>query len=315
VAMRRSGVDMPLILDPARYLRPASSHREQQPSLWSADPLRAIVEGQAQHRVAAYLSPAGFIRAGDGPGLRTVLDEGVRFGQMAKQHSHRAPVLTTLPISSGWLSRPDCRELLIKAVVEAGNGVALFPGGSGDPLGGPKAVAGLVEVLHAVPHDVSVLRTDLAGIGAMAFGAVATSIGLSASSRHTVPSGGRGFVQPDRSPRVLVDRLLSWPRGSQVAQITRDDGLFTCECPVCHGRSLRRFIREDAQAVREAAAHSVLTWRAITDRVMVEPPDRRRSAWLQACVNAIDEHAALRARSRIGLKIPDYLNSWTALLA
>jgi hypothetical protein len=313
LAMLRNGVDVPVMLDPARYL--PTNERILQPSLWSADPLSAVVEGQAQHRVAAYLSPAGFIRAGDLAALRAVLDEGSRFTELASQQSHRAPALTALPISTGWLSRPDRREPFIKTIVEAGIGVALFPGGSGDPLSGRKAVAGLVEMLRAMDHQVAVLRTDLAGIGAMAFGAVSTSIGLSAALRHTVAEGGRAFAQQDRTPRVLVDRLLSWPRGSQLAQVVRDDGILTCECPVCHGRSLRRFAREDAESVAEAATHSVLTWRAIADRMLAAPPDRRRAAWLQACADALDEHAALRARSRIGLQVPDYLNSWTALLA
>jgi hypothetical protein len=122
------------MLDPATYL--PTKERISQPSLWSADPLSAVVEGQAQHKVAAYLSPAGYIQTGDLEALRAVLDEGLRFTELASQQSHRAPALTALPISSGWLSRPDLREPFIKTIVEAGIGVALFPCGSGDPLGG-----------------------------------------------------------------------------------------------------------------------------------------------------------------------------------
>ena len=147
----------------------------------------------------------------------------------------------------------------------------------------------------------------------MAFGAVATSIGLSPALRRTVAPGGRSFAQPDRSPRVLVERLLSWTRGSQLAQVVRDGGLLDCDCAICHGRSLRRFIREDAESVREAAAHSVLVWRAITDRILIEPRDRRRAAWFEVCAEAIDKHATLRTRSRIALQVPDYLKSWTVL--
>ena len=56
--MRRAGMDVPVILDPARYLSPTTAERPQQPSLWNPDPLGAVAESQAQHRVAAYLSPA-----------------------------------------------------------------------------------------------------------------------------------------------------------------------------------------------------------------------------------------------------------------
>jgi hypothetical protein len=87
----------------------------------------------------------------------------------------------------------------------------------------------------------------------MAFGAMGTSIGLSTALRHTVGAGSRAFAQQDRSPRVLVGSLLSWIRGSQLAQMVRDDRLLDCGCPICYGRSLRRFVREDAESVREAA--------------------------------------------------------------
>ena len=190
--------------------------------------------------------------------------------------------------------------------------LALFPGGSGDPLEGRKAVTGLVELLESARDGVAVLRTDLAGIGALAFGAVATSIGLSTALRHTVAAGGRAFAQQDRSPRVLVRPLLSWIRGSQVAQVVRDGGLLDCDCPICYGRSLRRFVREDPESVREAATHSVLAWRAVMDGILDERLERRRAAWLEVCARAIDNHAVLRARSRIALRVPRYLNSWTA---
>jgi hypothetical protein len=185
----------------------------EQPSLWSADPLDAVAEGQAQYRVAAFLSPAGYIASGDLSTLRAVLDEGVRFAEVAKRQPHTAPALIALPIDAGWLRRPDCREQLVKAVSGVGSAIAVFPGGAGDPLEGRKAVAGLVELLEVAQDGVAVLRTDLAGIGAVAFGAVATSIGLSTALRHTVAAGGRAFAQQDRSPRVLVAPSSAGPAG------------------------------------------------------------------------------------------------------
>ena len=313
LAMRRIGVDVPVIMDPARYLQPTTNERTQHPSLWSADPLDAVAEGQAQHRVSAFLSPASYIASGDFARLSAVLDEGLRFAEIANRQPHRAPVLIALPIDTGWLRRPECREQLIKAASGIGIGMAVFPGGSGNPLEGRRAVAGLVQLLESAQDRVAVLRTDLAGIGAMAFGAAATSIGLSTALRHTVTAGGRAFAQQDRSPRVLVKPLLSWTRGSQLAQVVRDGRLISCDCPVCYGRSLRRFIREDADSIREAATHSVLVWRSIVDRILDEQPNRRRTAWLEMCAEAINNHAALRTSSRIALQVPRYLNSWTAL--
>jgi hypothetical protein len=76
LAMRRVGVDVPVILDPARYLQPMTNEHAQHPSLWSADPLDAVAEGQAQHRATAFLSPARYIASGDFSTLSAVLDEG-----------------------------------------------------------------------------------------------------------------------------------------------------------------------------------------------------------------------------------------------
>ena len=151
LAMRRAGVDVPVILDWARYLQSTTDRPPRQPSLWGADPLEAIAEGQAQHRVAAFLSPAGYIASGDLSTLHEVLDEGLRFAEKARQQPHPAEVLIALPMDTGWLRQPDCLEQLIKAVSGIGVGIALFPGGSGDPLDGCKTVAGLVELLASEP--------------------------------------------------------------------------------------------------------------------------------------------------------------------
>ena len=129
-----------------------------------------------------------------------VLDEGLRFVETAREQPHPAPALIALPIHIGWLREADCREQLIIATSRLGVGIAGFPGGPGDPLEGRRAVAGMAELLESARDGVAVLRTDLAGIGALAFGATATSIGLSTALRHTVAASRRAFAQQDRSP-------------------------------------------------------------------------------------------------------------------
>jgi len=91
LAVRRAGVDVPVILDPARYLQPGTAASVRQPSLWGADPLDAVAEGQAQHRVAAYLSPSGYVDPGDLSTLQEVIDEGLRFAEAARRQPHPAP--------------------------------------------------------------------------------------------------------------------------------------------------------------------------------------------------------------------------------
>jgi len=173
-----------------------------------------------------------------------------------------------LPVATGWLGDSDCRKQLIAVISGVGVGIALVPGGSGDPLEGRKVVAGLVELLESAPGRVAVLRTDLAGIGALAFGAAATSIGLSAALRHAVAASRRAFAQQDRSPRVLVGPLLSWVRGSQLAQVVRDKGLLSCRCAICHdgrcgassGTTLTRYERRPRIRCWCGGLSSIASW-------------------------------------------------------
>ena len=271
LAMRRVSVDVPVIMDPARYLQPTTNERTQHPSLWSADPLDAVAEGQAQHRVSAFLSPASYIASGDFLRLSAVLDEGLRFAEIANRQPHRAPVLIALPIDTGWLRRPEHREQLIKATSGIGIGMAVFPSGSGDPLEGRQAVAGLVRrLLESAKDGVAVLRTDLAtrdrSDGLWRGGHLDRAVDGIATYRDGRRSRLRpaGQVAPSagQAPPLAGLAALSSGTGRPGRAATQ------CDCPVCYGRSLRRFIREDANSMREAATHSVLVWRSIVGRIL-----------------------------------------------
>jgi hypothetical protein len=308
--LRTQGYRLPVVLDPACYFHAAAD--DAQLSLLYPEPAGRWVAMQCEQLVAMYLSPAPFVPAGDRKGLHAALTAGQRFCDLARTQMHQAPAMVALPIHYRWFTTEHA-GFLRTAVTQARTPVALLPGGQSDPLASKEAVRGLVEFLGAVPQPVAVLRTDLAGVGALAYGAVATAIGVSAALRHVVEPGKRGFSQPDRTARVLVEPLLSSIRGSVLEQIQRDEGLLECGCAVCYGRSLRRFGNPQPDFLREAAAHSVLVWRSVADRVLAAPPRHRAGAWLQACEDAREMHARLRVRSRVDLAEPDYLRSWTAL--
>jgi hypothetical protein len=308
--LRARGYRLPLVLDPACYFRNAAD--DAQLSLLHPEPESRWVAVQCEQQVAMYLSRAPFVPAGDMAGLDAALESGRRFCDLAGSQPHKAPAMIALPIHYQWLTTNHLGALCA-ALTQADTSVALLPGGQSDPLASRQAVRGLVELLSDSPQPIAVLRTDLAGLGALAYGAVATAIGVSASQRHTTEPGKRGFTQPDRTARVLVEPLLSWVRGSVLERIARDDGMLNCDCAVCYGRSLRRFGNPHPELLREAAAHSVLVWRAVADRVLSGPAGGRAAAWLQACEDAREMHARLRAQSRVDVWEPDYLSSWTAL--
>jgi hypothetical protein len=308
--LRRQGYQTPLLLDPACYFRDAADNRQL--SLLDPEPDNRWLAVPSDQQVAMYLSPSRFVAAGDVARLQMVLVAGQRFLELAHAQTHRAPAMIALPIDGQWLA-PGSVDCLVAAVTSAGAPVAAMPGGQMDPLSTTAVVRGLVAFLGAIPQQAALLRTDLAGLGALAYGAVATAIGVSASLRHVVPPGKRAFPQPDPTPRVLVEPLLSWVRGSVLEQIERDGGMLECPCAVCHGRSLRRFGNPRAEVVREAAIHSVLAWRAVADRVLAAPADRRPAVWVGTCAEALELHARLRARTQIELVVPAYLSSWAAL--
>jgi hypothetical protein len=308
--LRARGYRLPVMLDPACYFRNAAD--DAQLSLLHSRPESRWVAVQCEQQVAMYLSRAPFVSAGDITGLDAALESGRRFCDLARSQPHRAPAMIALPIHYRWLTAQHLASLCT-ALTQADASVALLPGGQSDPLASREAVRGLVKVLRDTPQPVAVLRTDLAGLGALAYGAAATAIGVSAAQRHTTEPGRRGFTQADRTARVLVEPLLSWVRGSVLERIGRDDGMLACGCAVCYGRSLRRFGNPHPELLREAAAHSVLVWRAVADQILSSPAGGRAAAWLQACDDAREMHARLRARARVDLWEPDYLSSWTAL--
>jgi hypothetical protein len=307
--LRARGYRLPVVLDPACYRNAAD---DAQLSLLHPEPESRWVAVQCEQQVAMYLSRAPFVLPGDMASLSAALESGRRFCDLARSQPHKVSAMVALPIHYQWLTTKH-HDSLCAALTQADAPVALLPGGQADPLAGREAVRGLVELLGEAAQPVAILRTDLAGLGALAYGAVATAIGVSAAQRHTTEPGKRGFIQPDQTARVLVEPLLSWVRGSVLERITRDEGMLDCDCAVCYGRSLRRFGNPHPELLREAAAHSVLAWRAVAERVLSGPAAGRAAAWLNACDDAREMHGRLRARSRVDLWEPDYLSSWMAL--
>jgi hypothetical protein len=307
--LRRYGFDLPLLIDPAAYFKAADA---AQLSLLDLEPGDRWLSLQAEQRVGAYLSPSLFVHAGDLAGLGTVLTAGQQFVRRTRGLQHAAPAMITLPLDARWFGPKHLEKLCVAAGgVEAP--IALMAGGQMDPLDSAPLVRGLVEFLGRLPQPVALLRTDLAGLGAVAHGASAAAIGTSGTLRHVVQPGKRAVPQQDPTPRVLVEPLLSWIRGSQLEQVERHEGLLDCNCAICYGRSVRRFGNPEPASVREATMHSVLVWRAVADRVLSSSTRARAARWVQACEDALELHDRLRAISQVDLWVPAYLKSWAAL--
>ncbi len=92
-------------------------------------------------------------------------------------------MLAVLPVESWWLR--DGLDLLIEEVQAARRPVALVLHAFFNALDDSGRVAGLIRFLSAVDGiPVVLLRCDISGVGAVAYGAHAAFVGVSASLRH-----------------------------------------------------------------------------------------------------------------------------------
>jgi hypothetical protein len=150
--------------------------------------------------------------------------------------------------------------------------------------------------LATSPGEVALFRTDLAGMDAVAHGALAASIGTSGAFRHFIPPGQKPFFSqppagepPDFSPSLLVDDLVSFLRGSTLARRFRDRAAPLCPCKACSQRRISSFTgRDDHQAARH---HNVAVWSQwLPGLAGPAGPQARQRYWLGLCRAGIGGH-------------------------
>ncbi|MCO6003408.1 hypothetical protein NE236_00260 [Actinoallomurus purpureus] len=249
--------------------------------------LEERVQGQIDAGADAALTPTLYLRAGEFGAVEAAVEGAVGLG--------RDDVILSLPMDAGWLARG-----LIDKVIGLLAGVpipkAIMLGGQFNP---PQrvmdGVLGLRRLVTEVPN-VALFRTDLAGLDAMAQGSLAASIGTSSALRHVVPPGEAAVYgranggRDDRSPSVLVPDLLSYVRGSVLADRFGDRPAPLCRCARCGGRSIVSFLRQEDW--RDARLHGVAVWTQWARNLLY--PDSlagRRRYWRQLCREAIAAHA------------------------
>lgn len=303
--LRRGGFDGALVIDPARYDRDAPVY-EQLPF---GGVLQDWVDRQAQHRVAAYLSPSPYVGDGDFGALQAIIDDGVEFCRLCSAAGHPAPGFLVVPVARSWLTTH--LDPFVSRLGDAAVPVALMLGDPTDPLGSQAAVEGLVAMVTAL-DAVALMRSDLSAIGAVAWGALMGSIGTLTSSRHFVqPTKRAGGVSGDKTPSVLVEGIVSYVRGSKLEYVEGDGGFLTCHCPVCDGRSLTRF--GQTLHAHEAFFHNQHVWQAIAAKVLGQAAAARPAAWREVCERALDALVELEARTGVSFPPPGYLRAWSQL--
>lgn len=231
---------------------------------------------EAQHGAGAerLLLPGAFLpwdsRSSEG------LDELVATqGHMATAFGATAVVA----VDARWLQKR--KTDLATALKSLGCPVALVPAAKGDPFALDGAIAGFRWVASRV-NDISVLRTDHAGIGAVAFGAAYAAVGLRSSTRHFVPPGGFGFKKPSSSLRVFVSQLFDWYLADDIAGWSAAGLNLKCHLDCCGGRSVDRFLDNRLDVV----AHNMRAVADLADYVLGAEREDRAALFLKLCRDA-----------------------------
>ncbi|WP_270486574.1 hypothetical protein [Gordonia jacobaea] len=220
------------------------------------------------------LTDSGYLAAGDTAGLRRTLKAASAFG---------TKVIAALPIANKWLSHDA--DVLREAIDKFGIPVALMVEDTYDPFDRPHVVAGLVNVLSA-RTPVLLLRSDTAGLGALAYGAAGAALGSSSVYRHIFPAMNGG-----RNPSVsfVLPELLAYASmGVFERHFIKDEmhAAWRCDCTHCGGRDLT-WLRTAADPEAAALSHSVaavaMLGRGLTDAIAHHTGPQ---AWTAMCTAA-----------------------------
>jgi hypothetical protein len=301
--VKLAGEVLDTLADPARYV-PGAAADNGMDSLFSN--YHDWLERQRHAKVPAILTDSDRIKKDERGRLRDALQRWTDISD---------PVLAVLPLDSWWLK--GGLNILIEEARSAHRPVALVLHSFFNALEESRAVAGLLKFLVAMEGiPVVLLRCDISGVGAVAYGAQAAFIGFSASLRHgPMPRRAAGDKDKDRdlSPHVFVPALHGYFKASQLPAFARAGGpdLLACYDQVCQGESLLRLSRlaeADPRSAREQAyRHNLASHERVAQTVFrsAEPKD----AWWELCRSGADTAASL-IEGGVILTIAPWLRQW-----
>lgn len=266
--------------DPAAYTYHVASpespfafgnHPSGQEAMFGADTLEAFVgESVADHQVL--LSPTGVVPAGDLAALDAVLE-----GCQAVDHPALA---AALPLPAEWLAGIH-RAGLIERIRDASGLAVLILVGPLDPFENQDVACGLVELLSESGDRVLVHRTDQTAFHAIARGALAASIGTTASLRHTDLRRRSATRRRRKATPGLALFVSGIDEFRDLDELERwyGDGAPRCVLDGCCGRSLTDFDRYAAEDRDLAAGHNLASWMPRAAELLAVPA-RQRQHWL-----------------------------------
>jgi len=271
--LRAEGWDVAVLFDRGAYIVNAGS----------VDPV-AWADEQESAGADRILSPGCFVAWGD----RVPSFED----QVGAELERMVPGATmVLSIDHRWLTKSAGFDSMKAALRQIDAPAALVLADRGDPLGHPGAVNALIALTTTI-QGLSLLRTDHAGIGALAFEAAHASVGLTPGHRHAVPPDERAFAKPnDRSKRIFVADLMDWFTSQTIAGWSTTRISPSCRYECCQGARVDRFF--DERLAGDADIHNEAVLAAIANEVLEAPPESRRRYFGTMCAKAVEMYGPM----------------------
>lgn len=305
MALRRAGFAGSILLDPAEYER-SPKEPDGQGALFHTDRWADL---QAELRCAALLPTASYIHFPEDKPDRAAwkqIEAAIAAGA-DNPDAQMPPSWGLLVLDHQWL-KSSTVKLLARRLLKTPRPMALALGASFNPLRGREQVKGLVYLLEQ-GVDICLLRTDVSGVGALAYGATAAAYGLSSGTRHVFPPSG-GFGRRTARRVALVPTLLDHWKVENIEQAEKAGDVFDCHCATCKGESLRRFAEPGRDL--EILLHEADAWAMLVDQA-VTGPRAPRLTWHEMVRDAVELHKQARAKTKQPIDTPSHLVSWNGV--
>ncbi|SNT64134.1 hypothetical protein SAMN05216276_11118 [Streptosporangium subroseum] len=311
--LREAGYRGVLLIDSAAYMTHTATPDE--PFLLPQDSLFNDLDNcltfQLHRGADVALTPTGYIPPAASKVLKAVM-------RAAKQ-IERDDVVVVLPVDIAWLN-PEHIAQFIAACTEIRQPKAVILTRQFDPLKAFKeAPANLRRLVSEVEH-IALLRTDLAALDAMTYGALFAGIGADSSIRHAVPAGERPQTAQNgggaQFPSVLLPNLMRFSWGPTLANRYANAEPVRCDCPACQGRGLDRFNTPDGPTRIESEDHNAYTWGAwVNELAACSSAAERRQLWRDRCAHAVGRYELenVRIEQPRAFQAPPALKAWASL--
>lgn len=278
----RGGFDQPMVLD---LLDVAG---EQGHEAWVRRRRvfeEAAVLGGGNHLV----TPSRRVAAGDLRALDAQLDEAMTLVSSVRDTTDDAFI--GLALDAGWFKHSANVDELHSRLQAIGDPTAIALAAPYDPLGAEQSVHNLRRLVQSA--ELALLRSDLAAVGAWAWGARFSSVGLTSTVRH-LPVPMRLSNPGHRTPHVLMPGVLAWIKASRL-HFADGHPLLRCWCAVCDGRSLGRLGDETSARHDEARMHSFYVWQQLVEDLSGASASDRPVGWQVECQKATEKLEELEA--------------------